>query len=124
MAGAALRPSELSDTILLSTSTEGGSGCAFSRLCCSYRLRSWSDGRPKAASARSENRIYTLRQNDVVRAPGAATRCTASVEGGSKNLFCRRSPEGRYQVVFCTDSIIVWKNGNPDKPAFSARWQR
>jgi len=79
---------------------------------------------PKAASARSENRIYTLRQNDVVRAPGAATRCTASVEGGSKNLFCRRSPEGRYQVVFYTDSIIVWKNGNPDKPAFSARWQR
>ena len=77
-----------------------------------------------AASAQTENRVYTLLQNDVVRAPGAATRCTASVEGGAKSLFCHRSPEGRYQVVFYTDSIVVWKNGNPDKPAFSARWQR
>ena len=79
---------------------------------------------PTAASALPQNHVYTLRQNDVVRAPGAATRCTASVEAGAKNLFCHRSPEGRYQVVFYTDSIIVWKNGNPDKPAFSARWQR
>jgi hypothetical protein len=79
---------------------------------------------PTQASARSEGHVYTLRQNDVVRAPGAATRCTASSEGGAKNLFCHRSPEGRYQVVFYTDSIIVWKNGNTDKPAWSARWQR
>ena len=79
---------------------------------------------PLAASARTNNHIYTLRQNDVVRAPGAATRCTASVEGGAKNLFCDRFPDGRYQVVFYTDSIIVWKNGNPGKPAFSARWRR
>jgi hypothetical protein len=79
---------------------------------------------PKAASAGSQNQTYTLRQGDVVRAPGAATRCTASVEGGAKNLFCHRSPEGRYEVVFYKDSILVWKNGNPDKPAFSARWQR
>jgi hypothetical protein len=79
---------------------------------------------PTTASARTENRVYTLRQNDVVRAPGAATRCTASVEGGAKNLFCQRSPEGRYQVVFYVDSIIVWKNGNTDQPAFSARWRR
>jgi hypothetical protein len=78
---------------------------------------------PTAASARAENRVYTLRQNDVVRAPGAATRCTAEVEGGFKNLLCRRSPEGRYQVVFYRDSILVWKNGNPDMPVFSARWQ-
>jgi hypothetical protein len=34
---------------------------------------------PTAASAQTENRVYTLLQNDVVRAPGAATRCTASV---------------------------------------------
>jgi len=79
---------------------------------------------PTGASARTESHVYTLRQNDVVRAPGAATRCTASVEGGANNLFCHRSPEGRYQVVFYTDSIIVWKNGNTDKPAFSAHWQR
>jgi hypothetical protein len=79
---------------------------------------------PTAASARSQSHVYTLRQNDVVRAPGAATRCTASIEGGAKNLFCQRSPQGRYQVAFYADSIIVWKNGNPDKPAFSARWQR
>ena len=77
-----------------------------------------------AATAQTANRVYTLRQNDVVRVPGAATRCTASAEGGTKNLFCRRSPEGRYEVVFYTDSIIVWKNGSPDRPVFSARWQR
>lgn len=79
---------------------------------------------PTAASALPGNHVYTLRQGDVVRAPAAATRCTASVEGGAKNLFCHRSPEGRYQVVFYADSILVWKNGNPDKPVFSARWQR
>jgi hypothetical protein len=79
---------------------------------------------PTAASAQGRNQVYTLRQNDVVRAPGASTRCTASAEGRVKNLFCRRSPEGRYEVVFYTDSIFVWKNGSPDKPAFSARWQR
>jgi hypothetical protein len=42
----------------------------------------------------------------------------------AKSLFCHRSSEGRYQVVFYTDSIVVWKNGHPDKPAFSARWKR
>jgi len=79
---------------------------------------------PTPASAHAENRVYTLRQGDVVRAPGAATRCTAGAEGGATNLFCHRAPEGRYQVVFYADSILVWKNGNPDKPVFSARWQR
>jgi hypothetical protein len=79
---------------------------------------------PTAASAQTESHVYTLAQNDVVRAPAAATRCTASVEGGAKNLFCQRSPGGRYQVVFYADSILVWKNGNPGKPAFSARWKR
>ena len=78
---------------------------------------------PTAASARTEAHVYTLRQNDVVRAPAAATRCTAGAEGGAKNLLCTRSPAGRYQVVFYRDSILVWKNGNPDKPVFSARWQ-
>jgi hypothetical protein len=71
---------------------------------------------PTAASAQTENRVYTLLQNDDVRAHGAATRCTASVGRGAKSLFCHHSPEGRYQVVFYTDSIVVWKNGNPTSP--------
>jgi hypothetical protein len=79
---------------------------------------------PTSASARTQRHVYTLSQNDVVRAPGAATRCTASAEGGARNLFCQRSPAGRYQVAFYADTIQVWKNGNPDKLAFSARWQR
>jgi len=45
---------------------------------------------PTAASAQTENRVYTLLQNDVVRAPGAGTRCTASVEGGAKSLATAR----------------------------------
>jgi hypothetical protein len=51
------------------------------------------------------------------RTPAPASRVSA------KGLFCHRASEGRYQVVFYTDSIVFWKNGNPDKPAFSARWQ-
>jgi hypothetical protein len=79
---------------------------------------------PTPASANAENRVYTLRQNDVVRAPSAATRCTAGVEGGVRNLFCGRSPSGRYHVVFYADSLQVWKNGNPGAPVFSAHWRR
>jgi hypothetical protein len=68
----------------------------------------------------SRRHVYTLRTGDVVLAPRAAVRCEASGEGGSPDLFCERTPHGRYQVQFFSDEILVWNN--PDKPAFAARW--
>ena len=39
----------------------------------------------------TRNAIYTLRQGDVVRDPLTATRCEATAEGGTPNLFCTRT---------------------------------
>lgn len=66
---------------------------------------------------------YTLRQGDVIHVPAAATRCVASAEGGFPNLFCERSPQGRYEFVFYKDSVTVWGPGGPDKPTASYQWQ-
>lgn len=60
--------------------------------------------------------FYTLRTGDVARAPLAATRCEASGEGGTPNLFCTRMPSGRYQVVFYRDDVLIYRVGNPDHP--------
>jgi hypothetical protein len=67
--------------------------------------------------------VYTMRQGDVVRVPEAATLCVASGEAGVPNLRCSRRPEGRYGVVFYKDVVQVWREGNPDNPAFAARWE-
>lgn len=66
--------------------------------------------------------FYTLRTGDVALAPLAATRCEASGEAGFPNLFCTRRPEGRYQVVFYKDSVLVYRAGDPDNPR-SFRWE-
>jgi len=66
---------------------------------------------------------YTLRPGDVVRAPLAATQCEASAEGGFPNLFCTRSPEGRYEIVFYKDSVEVSRVGDPDTAPRSFRWE-
>ena len=82
------------------------------------------DAPATAVAATTTRRVYTLRRGDLVRVPGAATRCVASGEGGIPNLFCTRMAGGRYQVVLNADSIFVWRVGDPDDPAFSARWKR
>jgi hypothetical protein len=66
--------------------------------------------------------FYTLRTGDVVRAPLAATRCEASSEAGAPNLFCTRTPGGRYQVIFYEDSVLIYRIGDPDNPR-SLRWK-
>jgi hypothetical protein len=66
--------------------------------------------------------FYTLRTGDVVRAPLAATRCEASAEGGTPNLFCTRSPGGRYQIVFYGDDVLIFRVGDPDNPR-AVRWK-
>jgi len=78
---------------------------------------------PDSGPHPAKRHVSTGRQGDVFRVPAAATRCIVSGEGGFPDLFCSRMPRGRYTVSFFRDSILVWRNGNPDKPAFSARWQ-
>ena len=73
----------------------------------------WKDGGGHthgfpSASITKHGRVYTLHEGDFVRVPAAATVCQASAEGGLSNLFCERSPEGRYEVVFYKDSFLVW----------------
>jgi hypothetical protein len=60
--------------------------------------------------------FYTLRTGDVARAPLAATRCEASGEAGIPNLFCTRTPRGRYQVVFYKNDVLIFRVGDPDNP--------
>jgi hypothetical protein len=60
--------------------------------------------------------FHTLRTGDVARAPLAATRCEASAEGGTPNLFCTRILGGRYQVVFYKDVVLIFRVGDPDNP--------
>jgi hypothetical protein len=70
--------------------------------------------------------FYTLRRGDVARAPLAATRCEASGEGGSPNLFCTRMTHGRYQIVFYSDTVLVFDlldpNAQPLEPKYVFKW--
>ena len=75
------------------------------------------------ATATQSRHVWIGRQGDVLRVPAAATRCLVSGEAGSPDLFCSRIPRGRYTVTFFSDEILVWRNGRPDKPVFSARWK-
>jgi hypothetical protein len=69
-------------------------------------------------------RVYTLRDGDVVLRPEAATRCVASAEGGFPDLFCTRIGGGRHQVVFYRDDVLVWPlAAGPDAAPFSYRWE-
>ena len=66
---------------------------------------------------------YTVRQGDAIIVPAASTRCEASAEGGTPNLFCTRIEAGRYQVVFYSDSVLVWDlRLGPDGPPESCAW--
>jgi hypothetical protein len=67
--------------------------------------------------------VFTLREGDVIRVPAAATRCVAAQEAGFPNLFCTRTPRGKYQFVFYSDSVIVWGPGGPDDETASYRWE-
>jgi hypothetical protein len=72
---------------------------------------------------RRASHVVTLRDGDVVVRPSAATRCEASGEGGRPNLFCTRLHGGRHQVIFYSDSVLVWPlERGPDGPPISYLW--
>jgi hypothetical protein len=100
-----------------------GAVAAFAVYTFGWRDDDEDDGPETTLAASTTPRVYTLRRGDVVRVPGAATRCVASAEAGIPNLFCRRVPEGSHQIVLYADRIVVFKNGEPDDPAFSTRWR-
>jgi hypothetical protein len=72
-------------------------------------------------------RVFTLRDGDVVLRPSAGARCEASGEGGRPNLFCTRLGGGRHQVIFYDDVVLVWpldcRGCGPDGPVFDYRWK-
>jgi hypothetical protein len=69
-----------------------------------------------------DDKQVKLRTGDVALAPLAATQCEASAEGGSPNLFCTRTPSGRYEVVFYADEVLIYRAGDPDN-ARAVRWK-
>jgi hypothetical protein len=78
---------------------------------------------PDTGSASAFAHVYTGRAGDVFRVPSAATRCLVTQEGGFPRLYCSRIGGGRYTVDFFSTSVLVWRNGNTNSPAFSARWK-
>jgi hypothetical protein len=72
------------------------------------------------------HRVYRLRDGDVVLRPQAGTQCEASGEGGIRNLFCTHIESGRHQVIFYSDSVLVWpldcRACGPDGPVHSYLW--
>lgn len=77
---------------------------------------------PPAAPA-AAGRVFTGRMGDVFRVPTAVTQCVVSKEAGAPNVICRHLPtaEARYSVVFYRDNVLVYRNGRPDDPVFSAQ---
>jgi len=64
---------------------------------------------------------YTLRIGDKIAIPAVNQRCAVYTEGGAPELYCARPRHPRHQVTIFKDSILVWKVGNPDRPAWSGR---
>jgi hypothetical protein len=57
---------------------------------------------------------------DVFRAKAVAMQCLAAQEGGAPSVICSHVPGARYSVVFFRDNLFVYRNGEPDRPVFSA----
>jgi hypothetical protein len=72
---------------------------------------------PRSAEA-SPTRAYTLRIGDKVAVPAINQVCTVSTEGGAPDLFCARPRKAHHQVTIFRGSILAWKVGNPDRPAW------
>ena len=73
-----------------------------------------------AAEASAAHR-YTLRVGDKVTIPAIKQRCAVYMEGDAPELYCARPLHPRHQVAIFRDSILIWKIGNPDRPAWSGK---
>jgi hypothetical protein len=73
-----------------------------------------------AAEASATHR-YTLRVGDKLTIPAVKQRCAIYTEGGAPELYCARPLHPRHQVTIFRDSILIWKVGSPDSPAWSGK---
>ena len=73
-----------------------------------------------AAKASAAHR-YTLRVGDTATIPSVSQRCAVYTEGGFPELYCARSLHPRHQVTLFRGSIVIWKVGSPDRPAWSGK---
>jgi len=73
-----------------------------------------------AANAEA-TRVYTLRIGDKVDVPAIGQVCSIATEGGATDLFCSRPRNAHHQVTIFRDNILVWKVGQPDRPAWSGK---
>jgi hypothetical protein len=75
-----------------------------------------------AAASASGGSVFIAAQGDVIRIPRIRTRCVVSGEAGRPDMLCDHTPRGRYELVLFRDALLVYRNGNPDEPRFSVRW--
>jgi len=73
------------------------------------------------AAEASAARSYTLRIGDKMTVPAVGQLCAVYREGGAPELLCARPRHPRHQVAIFRDSILIWKVGNPDRPAWSGK---
>lgn len=66
------------------------------------------------------NGTFTGAHGDVFEVPAASMRCDVGQEGGFPRVICGHIPVARYSVVFYLDNLFVYRNGEPDRPVFSA----
>jgi hypothetical protein len=74
-----------------------------------------------SAAEASATHLYTLRVGDKVAIPAINQVCSVSTEGGAVDLFCARPRNAHHQVTIFGDNILVWKVGNPDRPAWTGK---
>jgi hypothetical protein len=72
-------------------------------------------------ASRSSQHVYVARPGDVLSVPGSKARCAVGRELTAVRLVCRHTPAARYSVVFYSDNLVVYRNGNPARIVFSAR---
>jgi hypothetical protein len=75
------------------------------------------------AAGAAATHVYTGRLNDVFRVPGASVRCEIAAPTDAVRLSCAHVPyaRARYEVVFYSDDILVYRLGKPGKPVWTSR---
>lgn len=86
-------------------------------------MRVFSVWLPLVAAGAAATHVYTGRVNDVFRVPDAAVRCEVAAPTDAVKLSCEHVPyaRARYEVVFYSDDILVYRLGKTGKPVWTAR---
>jgi hypothetical protein len=94
----------------------------FALSCCAIAALAFVLGRgTSAAETSTDKRVITARSGDVIRVPAVETHCRVSAEAGEANLICHHAGRHRYEVYFYKRNLLVFRVGQLDRTAFSAR---